>query len=174
MINQDGYVKLIDFGFAKKLTKRSYTVCGTPEYIAPEILLNTGHGKEVDWWTLGILLFEMHSGYPPFQDDDPMDLYTKTITQKPRFPSGFDTRLKSLVKHLLRRDFNKRLCASNEIKCHRFFEEIEFDDLLVKKLRAPYVPGKDNRMARETPSKCRRNGISWDLNEEKENILEGF
>lgn len=76
MINRDGYLKLIDFGFAKELKTRTYTICGTPEYIAPEILLNKGHGREVDWWTLGILLFEMHTGYPPFQDDDPMELYT--------------------------------------------------------------------------------------------------
>ena len=66
MIDQYGYTKIIDFGLAKRVKIKTYTLCGTPEYIAPEILLNEGHGKAVDWWTLGILLYEMLAGYPPF------------------------------------------------------------------------------------------------------------
>lgn len=108
MIGSDGYLQMIDFGFAKVITKRTYTICGTPEYIAPEILLNQGHGKAVDWWTVGILLYEMLAGYPPFQDDDPMNIYRKIINTKPRYPDGFDSKCKSLVKHLLRRDLSKR------------------------------------------------------------------
>lgn len=144
MINADGYLALIDFGFAKVVTKRTYTICGTPEYIAPEILLNQGHGKAVDWWTLGILLYEMLAGYPPFQDDDPMNIYRKIINTKPRYPDGFDSRLKSLSKHLLRRDLSKRFGnlkdGAKDLKDHRFFEEINFDDLLSKKLNPPHIP----------------------------------
>ena len=133
MLSADGYLKLIDFGFAKVIKKRTYTICGTPEYIAPEILLNQGHGKAVDWWTLGILLYEMMAGYPPFQDDDPMAIYRKSINTKPRYPEGFDSRLKSLkslIKHLLRRDLSKRFGnlkdGAEDIKNHRFFEDINF------------------------------------------------
>lgn len=139
---------MIDFGFAKVVTKRTYTICGTPEYIAPEILLNQGHGKAVDWWTVGILLYEMLAGYPPFQDDDPMNIYRKIINTKPRYPDGFDAKCKSLVKHLLRRDLSKRFgnlkAGAEDLKTHRFFEDIHFNHLLEKKLKAPYVPdGKE-------------------------------
>jgi len=150
MIGSDGYLQLIDFGFAKVVTKRTYTICGTPEYIAPEILLNQGHGKAVDWWTLGILLYEMLAGYPPFQDDDPMNIYRKIINTKPRYPDGFDSNLKSLIKHFLRRDLSKRFGnlknGANDIKEHRFFKEMNFDELLLRKLKAPHVPDTKNSL----------------------------
>jgi len=154
MINADGYLNMIDFGFAKVVTKRTYTICGTPEYIAPEILLNQGHGKAVDWWCLGILLYEMLAGYPPFQDDDPMNIYRKIINTKPRYPDGFDSRLKSLTKHLLRRDLSKRFGnlkdGAEDIKTHRFFEDINFVDLVSKKLTCPYIPSCSELKQTET------------------------
>jgi len=70
LIDGDGYLKLTDFGFAKVVENRTYTLCGTPEYIAPEIILNKGHGKGVDWWTVGVLIFEMLAGIDPFNDSD--------------------------------------------------------------------------------------------------------
>eukprot|EP00362_Geleiidae_sp_MMETSP1317_P001366 CAMPEP_0201283840 /NCGR_PEP_ID=MMETSP1317-20130820/50897_1 /ASSEMBLY_ACC=CAM_ASM_000770 /TAXON_ID=187299 /ORGANISM="Undescribed Undescribed, Strain Undescribed" /LENGTH=153 /DNA_ID=CAMNT_0047601591 /DNA_START=201 /DNA_END=662 /DNA_ORIENTATION=- len=75
LIEHTGYLKLTDFGFAKVVESRTYTLCGTPEYLAPEILLNKGHGKPVDWWTLGILIYEMLAGIDPFTDEDPMAIY---------------------------------------------------------------------------------------------------
>jgi len=75
LIAQTGYLRLTDFGFAKYCEGRTYTLCGTPEYLAPEILLNKGHGKAVDWWCLGILSYEMIAGIDPFNDEDPMTIY---------------------------------------------------------------------------------------------------
>ena len=92
LINMDGYMKLSDFGFAKVIEHRTYTLCGTPEYIAPEVLLNKGHGKPVDWWTLGILIYEMIVGYPPFVDEDPMHIYQKILSGKIVFPKLFTRR----------------------------------------------------------------------------------
>jgi protein kinase A len=90
LIEGNGYLKLTDFGFAKIIKDRTYTLCGTPEYLAPEILLNKGHGKPVDWWTLGILLYEMIAGIDPFSDDEPMKIYKKIIACKITFPRDFD------------------------------------------------------------------------------------
>lgn len=144
MISEDGYLKLIDFGFAKVVKKRTYTICGTPEYIAPEILLNQGHSKPVDWWTFGILVYEMHAGHAPFVDDDPMNIYKKIINTKPKYPEGFDSKLKSLVKHLLRRDLSKRfgnmVGGVSDIKDHRFFASLSWSNLLEKKIDPSYIP----------------------------------
>lgn len=91
IIASDGYLKLIDFGFAKVLNEgRTFTICGTPEYIAPEIILNQGHGKPVDWWTLGILIYEMHTGIDPFNDEDPMGIYKNILRGTITFPTLFE------------------------------------------------------------------------------------
>jgi len=90
LISSTGYLKLTDFGFAKVCKTKTFTLCGTPEYLAPEILLNKGHGKPVDWWALWILIYEMISGMDPFSDDDPMNIYQKILAGDVKFPKGFD------------------------------------------------------------------------------------
>ena len=144
LIHKSGYLKLTDFGFAKIVESRTYTLCGTPEYLAPEIILNKGHGKPVDWWTCGILLYEMIAGIDPFSDDDPMMVYQKILKGKIKFPSGFDSNAKSLIKHLLDQDLTKRYGnlknGVKDITGHRFFKGFEWDKLLKKELQPPYVP----------------------------------
>lgn len=90
LINNNGYLKLTDFGFAKKVDGKTYTLCGTPEYLAPEIILNKGHSHPVDWWTLGILIYEMIVGIDPFNDEDPMQVYQKIIKGKVKFPNSIE------------------------------------------------------------------------------------
>jgi len=144
LINTDGFMKLTDFGFAKIVDGRTYTLCGTPEYLAPEILLNKGHGKAVDWWTLGILLYEMIAGIDPFNDDDPMAIYQKILKGKVVFPKGFDKDAKSLVKHLLVADLSKRYgnlkARAQDVKNHRFFDNINWKLMMDKKVQVPYTP----------------------------------
>jgi len=144
LINADGYVKLTDFGFAKVIEHRTYTLCGTPEYIAPEVLLNKGHGKPVDWWTLGILIYEMIVGYPPFVDEDPMGIYQKILSGKIVFPKLFDKNAKGLVKKLLTADLGKRYGnlknGVDDIKQHKWFKDIDWNQLLAKEIAAPFKP----------------------------------
>ena len=144
LIHKSGYLKLTDFGFAKIIEDRTYTLCGTPEYLAPEIILNKGHGKPVDWWTFGILLYEMIAGIDPFSDDDPMMVYQKILKGKIKFPSGFDSNAKSLIKHLLESDLTKRYGnlknGVKDITGHRFFKGFDWDKLLKKEIPPPYIP----------------------------------
>ena len=101
----NGYSKLTEFGFAKILEpdSRTHMLCGTPEYIASEVSLNEAHGKPIDWWTLGILIYEMIVGQPPFCDEDPIGIYQKILAGKVYFTKYLDSDAKSLVKHLLRK-----------------------------------------------------------------------
>jgi serine/threonine protein kinase len=77
LVAADGHLKVTDFGFAKRIQDKSYTLCGTPEYLAPEIIMNRGHNHGVDWWSLGVLLFEILAGYPPFYDNNVYEIYRK-------------------------------------------------------------------------------------------------
>ena len=144
LINQNGYLKLTDFGFAKIITDLTYTLCGTPEYLAPEIITNKGHGKPVDWWTFGILLYEMLVGIDPFNDNDPMAIYQKILKCKVKFPKNFDRNAKSLIKHLLVLDISRRYgCLKNGIKDiidHKFFEGFDWKGLLFRTIKPPFIP----------------------------------
>ncbi|CAD8043716.1 unnamed protein product [Paramecium primaurelia] len=149
LIGSDGYLKLTDFGFAKQVEGRTYTLCGTPEYLAPEILLNKGHGKPVDWWCLGILIYEMLAGIDPFNDEDPMAIYQKILKGKVKFPRNFQQEAKSLVKHLLVADLTKRFGnlkgGANDIKMHRWFQAMDWEFLVQKKLQPKYKPVVKNK-----------------------------
>jgi len=150
LIQQNGYCKLTDFGFAKVLEPgtRTYTLCGTPEYIAPEVLLNKGHGKPVDWWTLGILIYEMICGQPPFCDEDPMGIYQKILAGKVYFPKYFDSNAKALVKKLLTADLSKRYGNLKDgpldILKHKWFSSLNFQELEEFKVPAPFKPAVKN------------------------------
>lgn len=90
LLDKDGHIKLVDFGFAKRLGKRdnrpveTYTLCGTPEYLAPEVIHNKGHTTAVDWWALGILVYEFLTGYPPFWHQNPMEIYKQCVPSTSR------------------------------------------------------------------------------------------
>lgn len=144
LLDEVGNIKIADFGFAKQIDHRTYTLCGTPDYLAPEIILNKGHGKPVDWWAFGVLIYEMLAGYPPFYDEDPMGTYQKILSGKLQFPGHFSRNAKDLVRRLLQADLTKRIgCLKGgikDIKTHAWFGNLDWDAVLRKKETPPIRP----------------------------------
>jgi serine/threonine protein kinase len=118
LIDKEGHVKITDFGFAKVVSDRTYTLCGTPEYLAPEIIQSKGHNKFVDWWALGVLIFEMLAGYPPFYDDNPLGIYQKIMDGYYEFPPHIEPKARDLIKSFLCADRSIRLGCSKVIICN--------------------------------------------------------
>eukprot|EP00401_Gymnodinium_catenatum_P053746 CAMPEP_0117537176 /NCGR_PEP_ID=MMETSP0784-20121206/41830_1 /TAXON_ID=39447 /ORGANISM="" /LENGTH=376 /DNA_ID=CAMNT_0005333755 /DNA_START=78 /DNA_END=1208 /DNA_ORIENTATION=- len=148
LLDGDGFIKLVDMGFARELPESglTHTLCGTPEYASPEVLLNHGHGKPADWWGLGVLAFEMMVGIPPFTHENPMEVFQQVIRGKIFRPPGrrLDAEPKSFVQALLRANPQERLGGggkgASEVKRARWFGDMHWDDLLNRRISAPYVP----------------------------------
>lgn len=145
LLDAQGYLKITDFGFAKVMTTtRTLTLCGTPDYLAPEIVAGKGHGKGVDWWTLGILIYEMLASTPPFYDEDPMKLYAKIMTGDMSFPPHFSKSAVSLIKKLLNHRPTRRLGVvkggAQKIKDHPWFEGLDWEKLYQRTEKVPIVP----------------------------------
>ena len=144
LLDTVGYLRIADFGFAKVVEDRTFTLCGTPEYLAPEIVLSQGHGKAVDWWALGILAFEMLAGYPPFFDDHPLGIYEKILRNEIAFPSHIDPYAKDLIRGLLTADRSKRLGnlrgGAKDVMNHPWFAGVDWSSLERKAISAPIIP----------------------------------
>ncbi|CAO3642290.1 unnamed protein product [Mucor hiemalis] len=149
LIDYNGHIALCDFGLCKlnmTETKRTNTFCGTPEYLAPELLLGEGYTKNVDWWTLGVLLYEMLTGLPPFYDENTNEMYRKILQQELRFPDDMSDAASSLLSGLLNRDPNARLGnrGTDEIRNHEFFRSIDWNKLMKKAVQPPFKPSVQN------------------------------
>jgi len=144
LLNSDGHICVTDFGLCKQglntPNDKTDTFCGTPEYLAPEILLGQGYGKGVDWWSFGSLLFEMLTGLPPFYSQDVQEMYRKIINDKINFPPYMNEVSKDLISRLLERNPEERLIDPNLMKRHKFFEGIDWELLYQKQIPPPYIP----------------------------------
>ncbi|KAI0841326.1 Pkinase-domain-containing protein [Hypoxylon sp. FL0890] len=147
LLDYQGHIALCDFGLCKldmKDEDRTNTFCGTPEYLAPELLMGKGYNKTVDWWTLGVLLYEMLTGLPPFYDENTNEMYRKILSEPLHFPSAdiVPPAAKDLLSKLLNRNPDERLGAagSAEIKAHPFFHAIDWRKLLQRKYEPTFKP----------------------------------
>ncbi|KAF9191451.1 hypothetical protein BGZ51_007307 [Haplosporangium sp. Z 767] len=145
LLDSMGHIKITDFGFAKHVPQNmTWTLCGTPDYLAPEIIQSKGYGKAVDWWSMGVLMFEMCAGFPPFFDEDHIKLYGKIMAGKVRYPPHFSPALKDLLKRLLTADLTKRYGnlrgGASDIKNHPWFGGVNWDQVYSRQIEAPYRP----------------------------------
>eukprot|EP00747_Dinoflagellata_sp_TGD_P102334 gnl/TRDRNA2_/TRDRNA2_168640_c6_seq19.p1 gnl/TRDRNA2_/TRDRNA2_168640_c6~~gnl/TRDRNA2_/TRDRNA2_168640_c6_seq19.p1 ORF type:complete len:798 (-),score=222.77 gnl/TRDRNA2_/TRDRNA2_168640_c6_seq19:147-2540(-) len=141
-----GQIKLTDMGLAKFVVGKTYTTCGTPDYFAPELIASTGHTNAVDWWTLGILTFELMSGNPPFESAYPMQIYSKVMKgiSKVPFPAKCQGAVGDLIKSLLKKEPAERLPMRpggiKNIKDHKWYSGFDWEGMKNLSLDAPYKP----------------------------------
>uniref|UniRef100_A0A673G1I4 protein kinase C n=1 Tax=Sinocyclocheilus rhinocerous TaxID=307959 RepID=A0A673G1I4_9TELE len=147
LLDTEGFVKIADFGLCKEgmgYRDRTSTFCGTPEFLAPEVLTETSYTRAVDWWGLGVLIFEMLVGESPFPGDDEEEVFDSIVNDEVRYPRFLSTEAISIMRRLLRRNPERRLGAgerdAEDVKKHLFFRNIDWDGLLAKKVKPPFVP----------------------------------
>ncbi|XP_063888462.1 serine/threonine-protein kinase N2-like isoform X8 [Scylla paramamosain] len=147
LLDTEGYVKIADFGLCKEgmgYGDRTGTFCGTPEFLAPEVLTETSYTRAVDWWGLGVLIFEMLVGESPFPGDDEEEVFDSIVNDEVRYPRFLSIEAVAIMRKLLRKHPDRRLGASEkdaeDVKKQQFFRSVCWDDLLQRKVKPPFVP----------------------------------
>ncbi|GAA5886492.1 hypothetical protein JCM16303_001429 [Sporobolomyces ruberrimus] len=147
LLTLDGHVKVADYGLCKEdmsFGKTTSTFCGTPEFMAPEIILEQRYGRAVDWWAFGVLIYEMLLGQSPFRGDDEDEIFDAILEDEPLYPIHMPKDSVSILQKLLTKDPSRRLGASEadavEIKSHLFFKDTNWDDVFHKRIPSPFFP----------------------------------
>jgi len=149
LLDSNGHVKLVDFGLSKDGVKGisgcTFSFCGTPEYLAPEIIEGVGHGTAVDWWSLGMLVYEMLTGLPPWYTKDRTKLFSSIISARLKFPDYVSPTARLFITGLLTRSPIRRLGAHGvtQVKNHAFFSVVDWDRLEAQQIKAPFTPKLD-------------------------------
>ncbi|KAB1259985.1 Serine/threonine-protein kinase N1 [Camelus dromedarius] len=152
LLDTEGYVKIADFGLCKEgmgYGDRTSTFCGTPEFLAPEVLTDTSYTRAVDWWGLGVLLYEMLVGESPFPGDDEEEVFDSIVNDEVRYPRFLSAEAIGIMRRLLRRNPERRLGSSErdaeDVKKQPFFRTLGWDALLARRLPPPFVPTLSGR-----------------------------
>ncbi|XP_026670041.1 serine/threonine-protein kinase N isoform X4 [Ceratina calcarata] len=147
LLDTEGYVKIADFGLCKEgmgYGERTGTFCGTPEFLAPEVLTDTSYTRAVDWWGLGVLIFEMLVGESPFPGDDEEEVFDSIVNEEVHYPRSLSLEAVAIMRRLLRKNPDRRLGSSEkdaeDVKKQAFFRQISWDDLLLRRVKPPFVP----------------------------------
>ncbi|XP_069062491.1 protein kinase C delta type isoform X3 [Pleurodeles waltl] len=143
MLDKDGHIKIADFGMCKEnvsADNKATTFCGTPDYIAPEILQGLKYTFSVDWWSFGVLLYEMLIGQSPFHGDDEDELFESIRLDTPHYPRWITKESKDILEKLFERDPLKRLGITGNIKLHPFFKTINWTALEKREVDPPFKP----------------------------------
>jgi serum/glucocorticoid-regulated kinase 2 len=151
LVDEKGYLRLTDFGMAKKLknNEKAISFCGTPEYLAPEIIAGQEYDQNIDWWSLGIIIYEMLCGVPPFYLENLDKMYEMIQNTEVTFPSNIylSYEAKDIIYKLLKKDVRERLGYVSgivEVKNHPFFKGIDFHEIELKRVESPFIPQIDN------------------------------
>uniref|UniRef100_A0A672P8E6 protein kinase C n=1 Tax=Sinocyclocheilus grahami TaxID=75366 RepID=A0A672P8E6_SINGR len=147
LLDTEGYVKIADFGLCKEgmgFGDRTSTFCGTPEFLAPEVLTDTSYTRAVDWWGLGVLIYEMLVGESPFPGDDEEEVFDSIVNDEVRYPRFLSSEAIGIMRRLLRRNPERRLGSSEkdaeDVKKQPFFRNMDWEALLLRKLPPPFLP----------------------------------
>uniref|UniRef100_A0A7N8X8X3 protein kinase C n=1 Tax=Mastacembelus armatus TaxID=205130 RepID=A0A7N8X8X3_9TELE len=153
LMDADGFVKITDFGLCKEGMghgDRTSTFCGTPEFLAPEVLTDDNYTRAVDWWGMGVLIYEMLVGESPFPGEDEEEVFDSIVNDDVQYPTSLPPDAVAIIQKLLKKNPVKRLGAgerdANEVKGEKFFETIDWEALLAKKVTPPFLPSVKESM----------------------------
>ena len=156
MLDSKGYLKLIDFGTARKLQNITHTLMGTPNFVAPEILLGNGYSFSCDYWSIGVTMFFIYFGYLPFGTKAEFlnDIYKDIIQNEPEFPYDTPFELKVILKGLLNKNPMERISSFENIKEESFFSDFPWDDLITFQIKPPYLPIENEKDSKYNLQNC--------------------
>uniref|UniRef100_A0A3B5LX12 Protein kinase N3 n=1 Tax=Xiphophorus couchianus TaxID=32473 RepID=A0A3B5LX12_9TELE len=147
LMDAEGFVKITDFGLCKEGMghgDQTSTFCGTPEFLAPEVLTDDTYTRAVDWWGMGVLIYEMLVGESPFPGEDEEEVFDSIVNDDVQYPASLPADAVSIMQKLLKKNPLKRLGAgerdANEVKGEKFFETIDWEALMARKLTPPFAP----------------------------------